>query len=107
MVHVGREQIRERHCRVVWRDGETVNFAKRAERDVARNEEIPQELQVRRGRRRHVDEKTVERSRFLRRRGRKYSMRLQPTAWPGCAPVTQQSLPTGRSLPYRTQWAGA
>src|SRR5258707_14899775 len=43
MVHMGREQIRERHCHVVWRDGETVDFAERTERDVARNEKISQQ----------------------------------------------------------------
>src|SRR5712671_1930343 len=31
MVQMGGEQVRERHCHVVGRDGETVNFAKRAE----------------------------------------------------------------------------
>src|SRR5712692_10913437 len=41
MVQMGGEQVRERHRGVVGRDGETVNFAERAERDVARNEEIP------------------------------------------------------------------
>src|SRR5258708_13290530 len=101
MVHVGREQIRERHCRVVWRDGETVNFAKRAERDVARNEEIPQELQVRRGRRRHVDEKTVERSRFLRLGEKTHRVPFPSSPAPPPTAPTPAAPPPARPSPPR------
>src|SRR5262249_31211321 len=67
MVQMGGKPVRERHCGVVGRDGETVNFTKRAKRDVARNEEITEQAHIGGGRRRHVDEKSVKCSRLLRR----------------------------------------
>src|SRR5262249_3295190 len=67
MVQMGGKPVRERHCRAVGRDGETVNFTKRAKRDVTRNEEITEQAHIGGGRRWHVDEKSVKCSRFLRR----------------------------------------